>query len=106
MTGEKAKDLLDNLVGMIEDNHNNDYDVAIKMGIKAIEQTTWHLVYDELPKKFGTYIVTAYDGHMYRTSFAKYQSKLKSWILTGQMSHWRIVAWQPLPEPYRVESEE
>lgn len=41
MTGEereKAIDLLDNLVGMIEDNQDNDYDFALKKGIEALKQ--------------------------------------------------------------------
>lgn len=38
MTKEKAIDLLDNLIGMTEDNQGNDYDLALKMGIKALEQ--------------------------------------------------------------------
>ena len=38
MTREEAIDLLDNLIGMIEDNHNSDYDTALKMAIKALEQ--------------------------------------------------------------------
>ena len=39
MTNEEAIDLLDNLIGMIEDNHSFDYDTALKMGIKALEQS-------------------------------------------------------------------
>ena len=38
MTKEEAIDLLDNLIGMIEDNHNSDYDNALKMAIKSLEQ--------------------------------------------------------------------
>lgn len=38
MTREEAKDLLDNLLGMVEDNQDNDYDTALQMGIKALEQ--------------------------------------------------------------------
>lgn len=38
MTRKDAIDLLDNLTGMVEDNHNSDYDTALKMGIKALEQ--------------------------------------------------------------------
>ena len=37
MTNEEAKDLLDNLIGMVEDNHSSDYDTALQMGIKALE---------------------------------------------------------------------
>ena len=38
MTREEAIDLLDNLIGMIEDNRNSDYDTAFRMAIKALEQ--------------------------------------------------------------------
>lgn len=38
MTREEAKDLLDNLIGMVDDNQESDYDTALKMGIKALEQ--------------------------------------------------------------------
>jgi len=35
---EKAIDLLDNLIGAVEDNQGNDYDLALKMAIKSLEQ--------------------------------------------------------------------
>lgn len=38
MTNEQAIDLLDNLIGMIDDNQENDYDEALKIGIKAIQK--------------------------------------------------------------------
>ena len=47
MTNQEAIELLDNLVGMIEDNQNSDYDKAFKMGIEALgkqgsyEQILW-----------------------------------------------------------------
>ena len=37
MTREEAIDLLDNLIGMVNDNHDSDYDTALKMAIKALE---------------------------------------------------------------------
>ena len=37
MTDEKAIDLLDNLVGMVSDNQESDYDTALKVGIHAIK---------------------------------------------------------------------
>ena len=40
MSREEAIDLLDNLIGMIEDNHESDYDTAFKMAIQALE--TWN----------------------------------------------------------------
>ena len=38
MTREEAIGLLDNLIGMLEDNHNSNYDTALQMAIKALEQ--------------------------------------------------------------------
>lgn len=35
---EKAIDLLDNLLGMVEDNQDNDYDKALKMGIESLRK--------------------------------------------------------------------
>lgn len=43
LTAQEAIGLLDNLDGMIEDNHNSDYDSAFKMAIKALEK--------QIPKK-------------------------------------------------------
>ena len=37
MTNQEAIDLLDNLIGMIEDNHGSNYDSAIRMAIDALE---------------------------------------------------------------------
>ena len=56
----------------------------------------------ELPKKSGWYIVTAYDGRTSRTTFAKYQKRLKRWDLTGARAYWRVLAWMPLPNPARI----
>lgn len=39
MTRKEAIDLLDNLIGMVEDNHNSNYDTALQMAIKALDQT-------------------------------------------------------------------
>lgn len=38
MTRDKAKTLLDNLIGMVEDNQASDYDEALRMAISALEQ--------------------------------------------------------------------
>ena len=47
MTEEKAIDLLDNLLGMIEDNQGNDYDTALKMGIQALKERESMLYTDD-----------------------------------------------------------
>lgn len=55
----------------------------------------------KFPEESGCYIVTAYDGSGSRVTFAKYQKRLKRWELTGARAYWRVLAWQPLPTPYR-----
>lgn len=37
MDKQTAIDLLDNLLGMVEDNHDSDYDAALHMGIDALK---------------------------------------------------------------------
>lgn len=37
MTREEAADLLDNLIGMVEDNQENDYDTALKMAVTVLK---------------------------------------------------------------------
>ena len=51
--------------------------------------------------KSGTYQVTCMDGRIYRSTYAKFQGKLKRWELTGARSYWKVTAWMPLPEPYK-----
>ena len=38
MTNEEAIYLLDNLIGMINDNHDSDYDTALKKAINSLKQ--------------------------------------------------------------------
>ena len=40
MTKDEAINLLDNLIGMVEDSQDNDYDEALKMAIEALERTS------------------------------------------------------------------
>ena len=42
MDKEQAIDLLDNLIGMIEDNQGNDYDTAFRMAIEALKAQLSH----------------------------------------------------------------
>ena len=38
MKRQDAIDLLENLVGMVDDNQGSDYDTALKMGIEALQK--------------------------------------------------------------------
>lgn len=55
------------------------------------------------PDDSGMYIVTAYDGIKEQVTFVKYQKRLKWWVLTGARAYWRVIAWMPLPEPWKGE---
>ena len=37
MDRHTAADLLDNLIGMVDDTQSNDYDTALRMGIEALK---------------------------------------------------------------------
>lgn len=65
------------------------------------KENDWIPVSERLPKASGTYQVTCMDGRIYRSTYAKFQCKLKRWELTGARSYWKVIAWMPLPEPYK-----
>lgn len=65
------------------------------------KENGWIPVGERLPEASGTYQVTCMDGRIYRSTYAKFQRKLKRWELTGARSYWKVTAWMPLPEPYK-----
>ena len=46
MTTNEAADLLDNLIGIVEDNQGNDYDEALKLAIKSLHE--WDYIFTKL----------------------------------------------------------
>ena len=79
--------------------HKADYDDLIK----AYEQSRWIPVNERLPKSAGTYIVTAMDNGTAVVTFMKWQNRYKRWDKTGRRAYWKVVAWMPLPEPWKGE---
>lgn len=79
---------------------------ACKGAIKALEQTRWIPCTERLPKEDGCYLVTIkwkgrYSGDVYtETTMAEYKEKTKEWDYVD------VIAWMPLPEPYKAESED
>ena len=63
----------------------------------------WIPVEERLPEEAGTYIVNALNGERDIVTFAKWQNRYKRFDMTGARAYWRIIAWRPLPEPYRPE---
>lgn len=88
--------------------YDDTYDITIHCETeeeqkKVIERLSadWIPVSERLPKASGTYQVTCMDGRIYRSTYAKFQCKLKRWELTGARSYWKVIAWMPLPKPYK-----
>lgn len=89
--------------------YDDTYDVVIhceteeeqKKVIERLRATNWIPVSERLPEASGTYQVTCMDGRIYRSTYAKFQCKLKRWELTGARAYWKATAWMPLPEPYK-----
>lgn len=106
------KDRLSDYHDWIQDIVNRYELISAKDVLEMIEQLQddleqdekengWIPVSERLPDASGTYQVTCMDGRIYRSTYAKFQSKLKRWELTGARSYWKVTAWQPLPEPYK-----
>lgn len=65
------------------------------------KENGWIPVSERLPEASGTYQVTCMDGRIYRSTYAKFQCKLKHWELTGARSYWKVTAWMPIPNPMK-----
>ena len=78
---------------------------AIRDMPSAQPKQRWNQCSEKLPEESGYCIITAHDGVGYRTTFVKFQKKAKSWDLTGARSYWRVIAWMPLPEPWKGEED-
>lgn len=88
--------------------YDDTYDIVIHCETEeeqkeVIERLSidWIPVSERLPEASGTYQATCMDGRIYRSTYAKFQCKLKRWELTGARSYWKVIAWMPLPEPYK-----
>ena len=63
----------------------------------------WIPCSEMLPEESGRYLISVLDGVGRRTTVAPYQPRYKAWTMTGRMAYWKVIAWLPLPEPYRGE---
>lgn len=78
---------------------------ALEMAIKALEQTRWIPCSERLPREdeeYHTFLVTDSKGRIELSKFYLSISDKKPYW--GIMMN--VVAWMPLPEPYKAESEE
>lgn len=74
---------------------------AIKIAENQPKVGEWIPCSERLPDESGTYIVNAIENNIIHVTFAKWMKRMKKWELTGSRSYWKVIAWQPLPEPYQ-----
>jgi hypothetical protein len=79
--------------------------VATRNAFSALSEPHWIPCSERLPEESGRYLISALDGIGRRTTVAPYQPRYKAWTMTGRMAYWKVVAWQPLPEPYEERRE-
>ena len=119
MTNQEAIDLLDDLIGMVDDDDDSKYDKALKIAIKVLKDLPsaqkW-IPFDRDDNRLKDryyYLITHTD---YKTPIkAKWYSYEGEWVepFTGKTlwHSWalednKVLAWMELPEPYRERSED
>ena len=61
---------------------------------------------ERLPEHGGRYLISVLDGINRRTTVAPYLPRCKAWTMTGRMAYWKVIAWMPLPEPWKEDEHE
>lgn len=98
----QKKLLEENFEGMGEQDKaefGRDFDEILSLAIKGLESSTWIPVTERLPEKEGLYLVSVKNEHNRRYSKTCWYSD-KNWFARQD-----VVAWMPLPQPYKAESE-
>ena len=95
MTNKEAINRLKNID--IRNALQEDYD-ALGMAIKALEQQRWIPVSERLPEE-SLSSVLGWDRYRERCVFVQYIDN--RFQITGKDETFDIVAWMPLPKPYK-----
>ena len=67
----------------------------------AQPEPQWIPCSERLPEHGGRYLISVLDGINRRITVAPYLPRCKAWTMTGRMAYWKVIAWMPLPEPYK-----
>ena len=107
MTKDKAIELLDCLLGMIDDNQGNDYDEAFHMAIDALKEQPepkWISCSERLPA-YGEDVLISIGGYCNVGHVVPVNEEERyNWYFSGWYHLPNDVdAWMPLPEPWRGE---
>ena len=78
-------------------------DEAVEMAIEALQQEPeWIPVSERLPEEGLTVLILAENGHI---EFGQRDENKWEWLAESIADYWteaeEVIAWQPLPEPYK-----
>ena len=82
------------------------FKLAVKNLPPAQPEQRWIPCSERLPEHGGRYLISVLDGINRRTTVAPYLPRCKAWAMNGRMAYWKVIAWLPLPEPYREEEKD
>ena len=99
-----AQPYTDEEIQKMQDIEQAQLDKAYEMG-KA-DALRWISCSERLPEHGGRYLISVLDGINRRTTVAPYLPRCKAWAMNGRMAYWKVIAWLPLPEPYREEEQD
>lgn len=77
---------------------------GLREAIEALKERPhgeWIPCSERLPEKNGVYLVTGENGHVFEYDYSDFTTHNEKWSYCRN----EIVAWMPLPEPYKKEGE-
>lgn len=108
MTTEKAIELLEELDIEVwnEDSDGYDYSQAIRMATEALQAQQWIPVNERLPDDvpYGfSYSVVIFCTQKGDVGFGYYDNGARVWCSDTGYFWQDVIAWMPLPEPWKGE---
>ena len=98
MTNAEAREHLKDILCDVPNDKCIDWIMALNTAIKALEQTRWIPVSERLPQDEQKVLVTTRSGNLIDVDTSIFYHASAFW------EHY-VIAWMPLPEPYKAESE-
>ena len=119
MTRAEVVERLKNIKSLVD---KYDDVVALREAVKALEQEPkWFSVSERLPEEYGEYLITWTTSQSKRPFIGISEGEVTSeydhehnrfkfeWLLDDYVKNYpdvEVIAWMPLPELYKAESEE
>lgn len=86
-------------IAAYEDTGLNPDEITILRNHTKLQQREWIPVKDRLPKNDGYYLVCMDDEFVTACEYCTYINGAQDWELWAESGE--VIAWMPLPEPYK-----